>query len=46
MADAPREMLVRGRADGFAQEITAGPHRFAADGPLAGVAVRLRHSRI
>lgn len=35
MADAPREVVVRGRADGFAQEIVAGQHRFHADEPLA-----------
>ena len=35
MADAPREVVVRGKASGFAQEIAAGPHRLAADEPLA-----------
>jgi uncharacterized OsmC-like protein len=34
MADARREVVVRGRADGFAQEVVAGRHRFAADEPL------------
>ena len=29
------EVVVRGDARGFAQEITAGPHRFAADEPEA-----------
>ncbi|HTR35757.1 MAG TPA: OsmC family protein [Bryobacteraceae bacterium] len=35
MADTPHEVLVRGRAGGFAQEVAVGPHRFAADEPLA-----------
>ena len=35
MADAPREVVVRGRAEGFAQEVAAGQHRFHADEPLA-----------
>jgi len=26
-------VIVRGQASGFAQEITAGPHRLAADEP-------------
>jgi putative redox protein len=29
------EVVVRGSAQGFAQEITAGPHRFTADEPQA-----------
>jgi uncharacterized OsmC-like protein len=28
-------VVVRGRADGFAQEIIAGPHRLAADEPVS-----------
>jgi len=31
----PREVIVRGGAVGFAQEITAGRHRLAADEPIA-----------
>lgn len=31
----PREVVVRGGAAGFAQEIAIGPHRFAADEPTA-----------
>jgi len=31
----PREVVVRGGALGFAQEIAAGPHRLAADEPMA-----------
>src|SRR5881397_1544187 len=31
----PREVIVRGGAVGFAQEIAAGPHRLAADEPTA-----------
>jgi putative redox protein len=34
--DAPREVVVRGAAGGFAQEVVVGPHRLAADEP-AGV---------
>ena len=30
-----RDVTVRGRATGFAQEITIGPHRLAADEPIA-----------
>jgi putative redox protein len=32
---APREVIVRGGAGGFAQEIAVGPHRLAADEPTA-----------
>jgi len=39
-------VVVHGRGDGFAQEITAGRHRLIADEPVSGVTVRLRHSRI
>src|SRR5436190_15260808 len=31
----PREVIVRGTAAAFAQEITVGPHRMAADEPIA-----------
>ncbi len=31
----PREVIVRGGAVGFAQEIVVGPHRLAADEPTA-----------
>ena len=31
----PREVVVRGGAGGFAQEIVVGPHRLAADEPTA-----------
>jgi putative redox protein len=31
----PREVVVRGGAAGFAQEIVVGPHRLAADEPTA-----------
>jgi putative redox protein len=31
----PREVIVRGGAVGFAQEIATGPHRLAADEPAA-----------
>ncbi len=31
----PNEVVVRGRAGGFAQEITAGRHRLTADEPVA-----------
>jgi putative redox protein len=30
-----REVVVRGSATGFAQEIRIGPHRLAADEPVA-----------
>src|SRR5579862_3237733 len=30
-----RSVVVRGRADGFAQEIIAGPHRMAGDEPAS-----------
>ena len=30
-----REVVIRGGREGFAQEITVGPHRLAADEPLA-----------
>ena len=33
--DPPREILVRGSARGFAQEISVGSHRLVADEPLA-----------
>ena len=33
--DGPREVIVRGAASGFTQEITIGPHRMAADEPTA-----------
>jgi uncharacterized OsmC-like protein len=33
--DGPRQVIVRGSADGFAQEIVVGPHRLAADEPIA-----------
>lgn len=33
MAGGPLEVVVRGRADGFAQEIVAGTHRLKADEP-------------
>jgi putative redox protein len=33
--DAPREVVVRGEAAGFAQEIVVGPHRLAGDEPTA-----------
>jgi uncharacterized OsmC-like protein len=33
--EGPREVIVRGGAAGFAQEIAAGPHRLAADEPTA-----------
>ncbi len=54
----PREVVVRGGAAGFAQEIVVGAHRLAADEPasvlyarrkgwpLEGVTVRLRHAKI
>src|SRR4051794_2374628 len=29
------DVVVRGRADGFAQEIVAGPHRLTGDEPVA-----------
>ncbi len=35
MADI-HEVVVRGSAAGFAQEILAGPHRLTADEPVAG----------
>ena len=35
MAGLPREVVVRGGAAGFAQEITVGSHRLAADEPLS-----------
>lgn len=37
MSDAakPREIVVHGKADGFKQEITVGPHRLVADEPVA-----------
>src|SRR3989442_12076574 len=31
----PREVVVRGGAAGFAQEIVVGPHRLAADEPAS-----------
>jgi putative redox protein len=31
----PTEVVVRGNSSGFAQEITAGPHRLLADEPVA-----------
>jgi putative redox protein len=31
----PREVVVRGGAEGFAQEIVVGPHRLVADEPAA-----------
>ena len=34
-AAEPREVIVRGGATGFAQEILADPHRLAADEPLS-----------
>jgi len=33
--DGPREVIVRGVASGFTQEITIGPHRIVADEPTA-----------
>jgi uncharacterized OsmC-like protein len=33
MAGGPQEVIVHGRADGFAQEILAGAHRLKADEP-------------
>ena len=47
----PREVVVRGGALGFAQEIAAGPHRLAADEPMAvggtdtGIAFYARRKR-
>lgn len=32
-AGAPRDVVVRGDAEGFAQEISIGPHRLVADEP-------------
>ena len=34
-ANGVRSVVVRGRADGFAQEIIAGPHRMAGDEPAS-----------
>lgn len=31
--DAPRDVVVRGAAGGFVQEVVVGPHRLAADEP-------------
>lgn len=33
--DGPRDVIVRGDARGFAQEIRVGPHRLTADEPIA-----------
>ena len=33
--DGPRDVIVRGGAAGFAQEIRIGPHRLTADEPIA-----------
>jgi uncharacterized OsmC-like protein len=33
--DGPRDVIVRGDAAGFAQDIRIGPHRLAADEPIA-----------
>ncbi len=33
--DSDNEVIVRGRASGFAQEIGVGSHRLAADEPLS-----------
>jgi uncharacterized OsmC-like protein len=33
--DGPRDVIVRGSAAGFAQDIRIGPHRLAADEPIA-----------
>lgn len=33
MAESPSEVVVRGSVAGFAQEITAGPHRILSDEP-------------
>jgi len=34
-SSGPREVIVRGDATAFAQEIVVGPHRLAADEPIA-----------
>ncbi len=34
-AAEPREVVVRGAASGFVQEILVGPHRLAADEPVS-----------
>ena len=33
--DGPRTITIQGSAAGFAQEITVGPHRLAADEPMS-----------
>ncbi len=33
--DSGNEVIVRGRASGFAQEVVAGAHRLLADEPLS-----------